>query len=299
MRTHGCFAKAEATCGKEHAAALTKDDAKLRSAIAKACGPKRPGDPPPLTVTQLLGGSGLGFGAAASICAAHGVTALTGAADVAECLLEHHVCLAERLAGEVVPRAREYATRIGIDAMADLPCLPPGADGGGAALVGRAKEKAASKCDAAIRKAAVKALQALYKVGAQCVEPGGKCIQQKPDDPACLAKAQAKCMKSFTKLRAPSGTEAKLLASVVKRCTSADLTIGDLLAPEGLGFGSASARCDQLDLPPLSAPSAVAQCVASEELCEASQVLELDVPRGRELVELYGFLIQDDFFSGP
>ncbi len=294
-----CFAKAQTTCEKERAAATGKDEAKLRGAVAKACGPKGPNDPPPLTLAQLLDGPGLGFGAEASICADHGVPALTGAGDIAECVLRQHACLAERIAGETVPRAREYFLRVGGNPAADFPCLPAGADGSGNTLAGTAKQKALAKCDAAIRKGTLKVLQALYKVGAQCVEPGGKCIQQKPDDPACLPKAAAKCEKSFAKLRSPAGTDVKLLASVLKRCTSPDLTTADMLAPQGLGFGTASARCGEFDLPPLVVPAAIVECVANQELCEASQILILDVPRGRELGERYGFFIQEDFFSSP
>lgn len=296
-----CLAKAKTTCEKERDAAIGKDAAKLRGAIAKACGPKRPGDPPPLTLAQLLDSSGLGYGAEASDCAGYGVSTLTGADDIAECILEQHTCLAERIAGETVPRAAEYFARVGGDLMVDLPCLPTGADGGGQALTGKAKQKAAAKCDTAIRKGTLKMLKLLYKFAAICVEPGGKCIQQKADDPACLPKADAKCAKAAAKFRsAANGTVAKLFASMAKGCTSPDLSTANLLAPEGLGFGTATARCADLDVPPLVAPAPIAACAANQSLCEMSKVVVLDVPRGRELVERYGLFIREHFFSaGP
>jgi len=115
-----------------------------------------------------------------------------------------------------------------------------------------------------------------------------------------MPKASAGCIKSLAKFTDPAkGTRQKLHASVLKTCTSPDLSKDDILANAGLGFGTAAARCDQLDVPPLDSPSRIVQCAVAQDLCEASRILTLEVPRGREILELYGILLTTGFFSGP
>jgi hypothetical protein len=47
-------------------------------------------------------------------CAAVGVPALTGAAEVADCLIRHHTCRVGQLLDAETPRARELLDIVGI-----------------------------------------------------------------------------------------------------------------------------------------------------------------------------------------
>jgi len=224
----GCDVKATATCTKQ-LDGIGDDEAKVRGAVAKACG----GVPAPLSPSQLQDAIGLGFGAEAGDCAARGVPTLENAEDIGNCVVAQHECRIEEIAGAIVPRAREYLGFVGVDAATAFPCIPVGANGGESGLTGEPKQKAALKCDAALRKVGLKLAKATFKLS--CVDPATKCVQLKPTDPTCLPKASAKCSKTLAKF-AGSGTLVKLLETVVKGCTSGDLTLQDVLDPVGLGF---------------------------------------------------------------
>jgi hypothetical protein len=75
---------------------------------------------------------------------------------------------------------------------------------------------------------------------------------------------------------------AHVLGAVVTKCGA--LSIADLNAPAGLGFGATATRCAQL--PPQNPspdPGVLAlQCLGGRHFCEDVQMLERQVPRLRE-----------------
>src|SRR5690606_18981550 len=77
-----------------------------------------------------------------------------------------------------------------------------------------AAAKAATKCQAAIGKAGVSFLSKRLKQLDTCTNGLLKCIQTKPDDPACVTKAAGKCAKLES---AAAATRAKLTNDITAK----------------------------------------------------------------------------------
>ena len=272
-----CVAKATKTCEKQQAAAAA-DETKLTVAVAKGCGA--------LDATQLENGEGLGYGAEAEQCVDLGVPSVGTAGGIATCMVEQHNCEIERMVVQTVPRAHELLALAGVDVAQDFPCLPAGTAGGGQRLATEAQQKAAVKCDAALRKASAKLLAVAVKIEQKCFDAVAACVQQKPGDAACVAKTRAKCQGALDKFAAANGGVFKLVAGTVKTCGAVALTVADLLSPAGLGFATADARCTALEYGPLTNVPALVTCVLAQNLCTDTHMVELQVPRLRELARL-------------
>lgn len=269
-----CLAKAQAGCTKSFDGSSV-DFTALVDAVGGGCGQ--------LDATERGGLTGLGFSAEVANCQDRGVPDLDSATNLAVCLGAEQQCRLEKMVGRVVPRALEYVTALG--RAGDFPCLPAGANGGGAGI-GGAAGKAVLKCDQALQKGALKFVQISSKVGQKCVDAAAKCIQEKPGVTACRDKASSACAKAIAKLTPPgTGTFAKLFASVAKKCGAASPL--DIVGSTGLGFGAPAftARCDELDVP-LGGPADLLSCVGNELSCQTLKLFEREIPRGRELAEL-------------
>jgi len=272
-----CLAKAQQKCAKVRAA-LSTAGAKLTADVAKACGE------PAVGAASLLAAEGLGFAAEAEACARRGLASIATLADVAECVRRQQTCAAERVLGSAVPRAIELLDLGGFDLATELGCLPNGADGAGGAVAPE-KAKALRKCDGAIQKATSKLLAARRKAGDNCGAAVFSCIQTKPGDAACVAKAGPKCAKAFATL---TKLEGDFAAAIDKACGAAPLAPGDLLASAGLGVAALGGRCTDLGVPSLATVAGVSACVAREVACRADQLLESTTPRSVELLGLGG-----------
>src|SRR5262249_5733207 len=77
---------------------------------------------------------------------------------------------------------------------ADPDCAPP-ANGAGAGIGDKDAGKAADKCAKTIRKAGAKLTANHVKQLGACEKAVADCVQLKPGDAACLAKAKATCGK--------------------------------------------------------------------------------------------------------
>ncbi len=162
---------------------------------------------------------------------------------------------------------------------------PARADGGGAGLGNATRAKAAVKCQKAIGSAGTSFTLGKQKLLAGCVAGLQKCVQEKPGDAGCVAKAGVKCSKSIAKI--PS-LQAKLAGAVRKGCDDPVLAAADLLAVEGVGFAAEAASCAAADVPSLVTASDVALCVARRDACTADRLLGAEAPRTRELLDLAG-----------
>lgn len=259
-----CLAKANGTCTKE-LGRLAGDGGKLAGAITKRCG----------NVEDLLGPTGLGYGAEAAVCAARGVGSLGSPGDVANCVRAVHECHADALVGLQAPRATELLG----GAAAQLPCL--GGGGGTGAGVGDAgRGKAVGKCSAAIKKGSAQFVAKMAKALQQCVAVVGSCVQK--NDAACLAKASAKCGGQVGTI---GGLESKLGGTIAKGCPSG--VQADMLAATGLDFARLGDTCAAIGANAGSVAD-VAACLARYHRCRVDQLVEAESPRLRELLGLAG-----------
>ena len=163
-----------------------------------------------------------------------------------------------------------------------LPCLEPGSPGD-AGLADPAAAKAAAGCAKTIGKAAIVFVGARTKAVQGCVRAVTKCLQTAADAGACLVKARQTCAKNGAKL---AGVESKLRTALGKKCTGAALPFASVLAAEGLGFVAHQDVCVALGGVDLASIDDVEGCLARSLACRTDQLLGVDAPRLRELLEL-------------
>jgi hypothetical protein len=271
-----CLTKATAKCTKARGV-LPGAEAKLTAAITKAC------SDPTVATANLLATTGLGFEGETDACEGRGLAGVATVADVAECVRRQHTCAADRVLGAAVPRARELLVLGGFDPLADLGCVPSGANGGGAAIAPE-KRKALRKCDGAIQKAASKLSSGRAKAVQACGAAVFTCVQTKPNDESCLKKAGGACTKAVGAL--PKLT-AGFTATIAKAC-GAPLTPADLLGAAGLGASALGETCAKLGVASLATVADVSSCLERQIACNADQQVESAMPRLGELFDLGG-----------
>ncbi|MEO6027268.1 MAG: hypothetical protein ABIR79_10425 [Candidatus Binatia bacterium] len=269
----GCITKAAAKCGAA-TAKIGPLETKLVAAVQKACGD------PPLAGSDLLQDVGLAFDGEEATCAAdYQVPALATVADVALCLARRLACQTEHLIARQVPRARELLGIAGIDA-GELGCVDAGADGSGQGISDPTRGKALGKCDKGVQKAGAAFAKSRLAGLTKCIDAVAACVQLKPADPSCVPKAQAQCAKIGTRLAGPAGPAAKARAAIAKACSAP----ADMLIATGLGHATSAVYCAAVDVPALTTPADVAECIVRDHACRVTKVIEATVPRGIELL---------------
>jgi hypothetical protein len=270
-----CLAKANAKCDALAPKAIA-DHAKLIALVSKACGDAAISD------ADRDAATGLGFMAEEAACADEGSPTNETIAGLASCLANQHVCHTNRTLSAVVPRARELMLAMGRDPDVELPCLDPGADGGGQGLGDLGK--AALKCQKGIGKASVKLGSVIAKALQKCVDFGVACLQRKNGDAACLATAQAKCQKLSDKVQnQQKGTLFKILGAASKSCAALSST--QVKQANGLGFTAQSARCSALGAIQFGTEGTIV-CAGVQQSCEGKQMLIREIPRLDEFLAL-------------
>ena len=274
-----CQAKALKSCGKELSKAAG-DGASSRPPSWKACAA------PAVDESDLRAVAGIGYSTEIPVCQERGIANLGTASDVADCVVAQHACRVEDLVASEVPRAAELLRFAGHDPAIELPCLAAGADGGGSDVV-EPRRKAAVKCQQGIGKAGAKFASVKAKTLQKCATAVYACIQVKPSIAKCGQKAVLTCNKQFTKLMAPgTGAIAKLTATIAKSCSKAPLVLADVLESSGLGFAALGGDCEALGVPSLDSLAAVTTCLELRHTCRIQQMLETEMPRLEELVDV-------------
>lgn len=148
--------------------------------------------------------------------------------------------------------------------------------------------KAADACAKSLAKAgAAHTLQHLKVVGG-CADALFACLQTKPDGgkrDACIAKATAKCGGGLADVAA---AEAKLRATVGKKCGG--LALGELTDASGLGFSGTAGECAAVLGGAPASPDDVATCVARRARCQAQALLGFEAPRAKAILRTVGVL---------
>ncbi len=164
---------------------------------------------------------------------------------------------------------------------ADADCAAP-ADGGGQGLTGDVGT-ALARCALGLRKAGAR--YGTRRLGRlqKCVAAAARCVQRRPGDVGCLARAGQVCAKE---LAAFPADEAVLVGMVGKACAGVAAT--DLRNVVGLGFAGEDAPClaDGASTPTTIAE--VARCVQRGHACRADELLAFESPRAAELLTLVG-----------
>ncbi|MCC6849054.1 MAG: exo-alpha-sialidase [Deltaproteobacteria bacterium] len=171
------------------------------------------------------------------------------------------------------------------------PTAAPGGSGGptASATPRPAPTFAGSLAGAARAKAAVACQRALFKAGAQvvgarlgklggCARAVHRCVQTRPGDGACLAKAGTRCRNALAAL---ATTDEKQSVGVRRRC-GGNVPLADLLAPAGLGYAGTACGAEAESLDDLLV------CVIGAHACASSGILAILQPRVKELLRLPG-----------
>lgn len=111
------------------------------------------------------------------------------------------------------------------------------------------------------------------------------CIENEPDDEACLEQARAVCATELGWMKGEgTGPAEDLAGQVAADC--AGLPVEQLLAPEGLGHGAASCLPYTGGAP--ATLESLALCVAGQHACQAVGLVAGEVPRTADLLALGG-----------
>ena len=200
-----CIPKATATC-QMALKSIGATRAALTTTIVRKCGLA------PLVASDLIDAEGLGYGDLAGACLSLG-TNLADSVSVADCLARQHACEAQQLFDAQQPRGGELLRRAGVPL--DLnSCLPDRGDKGDMGDP-RGTGKLLVECMTRMEKAASKFLATQLLALQTCVGGLFACVQTKPDDEACLAKAGETCVKDLVLIHA-AGT--KMSAAIDRKC---------------------------------------------------------------------------------
>ncbi len=167
----------------------------------------------------------------------------------------------------------------------DPDCTPP-ADGMHQNIGDVSAGKELATCAKAVQKAGFKFILGSMKQFQKCTEAAATCIQAKPGDAACQAKATATCAKALGGFDASA---AKLQAVIVAKCDPDGTNLTDLKTLAGLGFMAEEAQCTRdSDVADLSSIQNLSSCIAQQHFCRAQHLVAIGTPRARELLTFAG-----------
>jgi hypothetical protein len=80
--------------------------------------------------------------------------------------------------------------------------------------------------------------------------------------------------------------DATLRTTIGAACGTAVVAHDDVLAAEGLGFDDLTEACAERGFASLVDAATIAECVRGQHACQTDQLIELEIPRLRELLGL-------------
>ncbi|MEO6030156.1 MAG: CSLREA domain-containing protein, partial [Candidatus Binatia bacterium] len=170
---------------------------------------------------------------------------------------------------------------------ADPDCPRPYVNGFGEGVSLPARAKAVAKCQATVAKQGSGVVAKEQKLLRACLQQMLACVETKPGDAGCLAKASTGCQKVSAAITTLFD---KLEAKVEKACGDPPVAGADIVHPAGLGFRDEQSTCEASPYFAFGADDAtgVARCVNKRHLCQAAQLVSQENPRARELLTLAG-----------
>ncbi len=145
--------------------------------------------------------------------------------------------------------------------------------------------KAIVKCAKTLGQAGTKFSTAKLKHLQKCVDAAFVCVQRKPNDAVCAAKAKSTCAKGLAK---SASDEGKLRRAILKRCAPPSVDVADLRSVAGIGYETEAAVCGERGVGTLASASDVADCLVAEHGCRVEDLVASEVPRAVELLRLAG-----------
>jgi len=119
----------------------------------------------------------------------------------------------------------------------------------------------------------------------KCLNIASTCVQLKPDDGACRAKAIVGCGKALAGIGADA---LKLEGTLLKACDADGQGLPDLLDLKGIGFAAEQAPCATEGTASLGTVASVAGCIRAQHSCRAEHVVAIAAPRAGELLAFAG-----------
>ncbi len=269
-----CIEKAAARC-RSALVGFAVVDAKQTTAVRKRCGGT-------LVLADVLAPAGLGYGT----LACNGTEAAT-LDDLVACVVGEHACRGAALFELLQPRAKELMRLPGMNAatLDTIVCLPD--HGGDGATVGDpdGQGKAVDACTSAIVKAGTSFVRKRLTRMAKCADALFACVQLKPNDGACLAKARTRCDQAEA---ASFGDERTLTSAVAGRCHEGVVRYATLRAGHAANLDALESACAAVGVPQLDTLADYQQCVLRADACRVEGVLAVQMPRLAELLAVVG-----------
>jgi hypothetical protein len=181
-----------------------------------------------------------------------------------------------------MPRIAELATQAELPLDADN-CLGNVARAGAAAASSDGDGKAQLACQSAITKAGSSYVSTALTRLDGCVAKVLKCLQLKPGDDKCLAKAKSQCVKQID--QSLPALAQKLENGIGKRCA---LPFTELGAEQGLGLAKIEAVCAAVGVDALGNLADYQTCLARQHQCLVRDLLQFGTPRAGEVLRLVG-----------
>jgi hypothetical protein len=286
-----CLAKARARCVKQTAALADGPQslaAKLRIKIAKSCGPKK--GVPRVSREDLCDATGLGFLGELHACDDPTGPVAAVLTEVGDHLVHEGRCRIAQLFTASTPRGFELLT-LGDLHISEDECLDGGRDITALGL-GNPVGKAAAKCEKSIGASSKTFFNKVTSSYRRCAAAVFRCVQQKPNDSRCRAKAERRCQKlTATLFDGPRSAEGRMRSSIGRAC-GARKGKPALLGPDqlselsGLNYGSLESRCNALGVSSVQSLDGINECMVRQYVCRAEQVLTSQAPRTHELLHL-------------
>jgi hypothetical protein len=164
-----------------------------------------------------------------------------------------------------------------------------------AAAPGPATAKATVSCEVSVGAAGVTFAGVTAKSLKRCVDAVFACVQLKPLDDRCIAKATGTCDKQYARIDA--GTT-KLQRAIDKRCDESAVPFATLSAPDGGDFAGLSDECAAYGASVLTLPD-YRECLRRQHTCAAEQLIRFAIPRATELLALVGRELPSAFCPVP
>jgi hypothetical protein len=286
-----CLTKARARCVKQTAALADGPQslaAKLRIKVAKSCGAKK--GVPRVSRDDLCDVTGLGFLGELGACDDPNGSAAAVLTEIGDHLVHEERCRIAQLFTASTPRGAQLLT-LGDLHISEDECLD-GERAGDALGLGVPVGKAAVKCEKTIGASSTRFFNRVTSSYRRCAAAVFSCVQKKPNDPRCRAKADRRCQKlTATLFDGPRSAEVRMRTTIAKACGPRKnkpvlLGLTQISALAGLGYSSLESRCSALGIPTLQSLDDINECMVRQYVCRAEQVLTSQVPRTHELLDL-------------
>ena len=145
---------------------------------------------------------------------------------------------------------------------------------------------AALRCERAIGRAGASLVARRLHALELCTTGTLSCVQTKPGNVQCLARAGQRCARALASIAARD--PATLAATIQRSCDAADLA--DLLDQDGLGYAALAPGCGGA----LADLEGLAACLLRGHARESDLLFAAQAPRARELIDLAGGVLPPD-----